>query len=84
MLSQAALLPVQLRIQNQVSQTILSDEVLSSISVRIFTLYREFATTFFLKCNRVFQVHCLGVEAERRDAFLLKSEISQKKYIIIR
>lgn len=49
--------------------------------IMMFTLSREFATTSFSKCNRLFLVHFPGVEAERRDAFPLKSERTRKKLI---
>lgn len=45
----------------------------------MFTWHREFVTTSFSKCNRPFQVHFPEVEGERRDAFPLRSERTQKR-----
>ena len=44
----------------------------------MFTLSRGFVRASFLRCNRLFPVHCQGVEEERRDAFPLKSERLEK------
>ena len=67
------------RFQYHFRQLCITMAVFTLDSVAVFTLYREFVITSFLKCNRLFPVHCPRVEGEHRDAFPLKSERTQKE-----